>query len=71
MIGQALEDKDNENEGGDDDMKHNVFDTDNDTQENVLSHDAMETIIADGKRYGSLKESFLAHAQEYGIENID
>ncbi len=71
MIGQALEDKDNENEGGDDDMKHNVFDTDNDTQENALSHDAMETIIADGKRYGSLKESFLAHAQEYGIENID
>ena len=52
-------------------MKHNVFDTDTQNQENVLSHDAMETIIADGKRYGSLKESFLAHAQEYGIENID
>ena len=52
-------------------MKHNVFDNDKDTQENVLSHDAMQTIINDGKRYGSLKESFLAHAQEYGIENID
>ena len=71
MIGQALEDKDNESEGGDEEMKHNVFDTDTQNQENVLSHDAMETIIADGKRYGSLKESFLAHAQEYGIENID
>ena len=71
MIGQALEDKDNESEGGDEEMKHNVFDTDAQNQENVLSHDAMETIIADGKRYGSLKESFLAHAQEYGIENID
>ena len=70
MIGQAIEDRDN-NEEDDEEMKHNVFDTDKDTNENVLSHDAMETIIADGKRYGSLKESFLAHAQEYGIENID
>lgn len=67
MIGQALEDKDNEGES--EEMKQNVFE--NDTQENTLSHDAMNTIIADGKRYGSLKESFLAHAQEYGIENID
>ena len=70
MIGQAIEDRDNDEED-DEEMKHNVFDTDKDTNENVLSHDAMETIIADGKRYGSLKESFLAHAQEYGIENID
>ena len=56
-------------EEGDDDMKHNVFDKDD--QANVLSHDAMKTIISDGKRYGSLKESFLAHAAEYGIDQID
>ena len=31
----------------------------------------MTTIINDGKRYGSLKESFLAHADEYGIKTID
>lgn len=70
MIGQALEDNNN-SEGGDEEMKHNVFDKDTDNQENVLSHDAMETIIADGKRYGSLKESFLAHAEEYGIKDIE
>lgn len=52
-------------------VKHNVFDADERTGANVLSHDAMTTIINDGKRYGSLKESFLAHAQDYGIENID
>ena len=52
-------------------MKHNVFDNENENQENTLTHDAMNAIIADGKRYGSLKESFLAHAQEYGIESID
>lgn len=73
MIGQALEDagKGEKSEGGDEEMKHNVFDNDTENQENVLSHDAMQTIIGDAKRFGSLKESFLAHADEYGITNID
>lgn len=73
MIGAALEedsDEDEDEEEGDEDMKHNVFDND-DNNENVLTHDAMATIIGDAKRYGSMKESFLAHTQEYGIENID
>ena len=75
MIGQALEgadDEDKDDEGGSETMKHNVFDKDTQNQEEtVLSHAAMETIIGDAKRYGSMKESFLAHAQDYGIENID
>lgn len=72
MLGEALnEGAENNNDKGDDNMKHNVFDQTTETNENVLSHDAMNTIIADAKRYGSLKESFLAHAQEYGIESID
>ena len=72
MIDQALEEgAKNKNDEGDESMKHNVFDQTTETNENVLSHDAMNTIIADAKRYGSIKESFLAHAQEYGIENID
>lgn len=71
LIGKAIEADDENDEGGDENMKHNVFDQTEDTQENTLSHDAMNTIISDAKRYGSLKESFLAHAQEYGIENID
>ena len=75
LIGQALEDDEKydeeDDEGGNKEMKHNVFDNENENQENTLTHDAMNTIIADGKRYGSLKESFLAHAQEYGIESID
>ena len=75
MISQALEDAgvtdEDENDEGGNDMKHNVFDNDNNEQENVLSHSDMETIISDAKRYGSMKESFLAHADEYGITNID
>ena len=74
MIGQAIEDAkkggSEDNEEGEENMKHNVFD--NDEMENdALIHDGLRTIIEDGKRYGSLKESYLAHAAEYGIDNID
>lgn len=75
IIGQALEegegfDEEKESEGGKE-MKHNVFDQTEEKQDDVLSHDAMNAILADGKRFGSLKESFLAHADEYGIQQID
>lgn len=74
MIGQAMEggeaahSEENEEDGGDEIMKHNVFEsTDNQTQDNVLTHAEMEAIIRDAKRYGSLKESVLQH----GITQID
>lgn len=72
LIGQAYEDFNGktDSEGGTE-MKHNVFDQDTNKDENVLSHDAMNVIIGDAKRYGSMRESFLAHAQDYGIESID
>jgi HK97 family phage prohead protease len=60
-------DENNDSEGGENTMKHNVFDQDDQQKENVISHSEMAAIIADGKRYGSLKESALAH----GIEHID
>lgn len=83
LIGQALEDKsmaqsaieENENnieeDGGEQEMKHNVFEGKETENKDVLSHDAMETILKDAKRYGSLKESFLAHADDYGIKDIE
>lgn len=74
LIGQALDDS-NQNENnekeGNDNMKHNVFDQDQKEKENVLTHADMETIISEGKRYGSLKDSFLAHTAQYGIDQID
>lgn len=70
LIGQALADQQNGNEEGDEDMKHNAFDSEG-ANTAVLSHDAMDTILKDGKRCGSLKESFLAHAAEYGIEDLE
>ena len=64
VVGLALEENAGEDEE-DNDMKHNVFENDN--EENTLSHAEMNEILADGKRYGSLKESFLQH----GIDNIE
>lgn len=69
MVEAALNERDDENDEEDEEMKHNVFENDDNGQ--VLSHDAMNTIISDAKRYGSLKDSFLAHAAEYGIDQID
>lgn len=83
LVGQALEGKEmaqsaieeNENnieeDGGEQEMKHNVFEGKETENKDVLSHDAMETILKDAKRYGSLKESFLAHAESYGIKDIE
>ena len=80
LVGQALEGKEmaqsaieenNIEDGGEQEMKHNVFEGKETEKENVLSHDAMETILKDAKRYGSLKESFLAHAENYGIKDIE
>ena len=74
LIGQALEGSDvkhsDENEnGGEDEMKHNVFEHENNqgANSNELTHAEMEVILRDAKRYGSLKESCLQH----GIEHID
>ena len=78
LIGQALEgdgnddEKDNEMEQGDEDMKHNVFDTDTNQKDEALAHsEILNDIVADAKRYGSLKESFLQHAAANNITNYN
>lgn len=67
MIGQALQDAknedaddedDEENEG--EDMKHNVFENENDYG-SVLSHADIETIFRDAKKMGSLKDAVEYH----------
>ena len=76
LLGQALGEsgkddskKENENSKEDKEMKHNAFDNDN--KDNALMHDGLNTILKEAKRYGSLKESFLAHAATYGINDIE
>ena len=71
MAQSAIEENNNIEDGGEQEMKHNVFEGKETDNKNVLSHDAMETIFKDAKRYGSLKDSFLAHAENYGIKDIE
>ena len=66
-IGMLIE---NDREGDDNDMKHNIFDNDN--EDDVLNHSAIvQDAINDAKRYGSMKESFIEHAAVNNIEHLD
>lgn len=75
IIGEAVEeakndagDEDEGEEEGEENMKHNVFDNDN-NREDVLAHsEFVKAAIADAKKYGSMRESFIAHAEEEGLE---
>lgn len=68
LIGQIMEDAGIEIDEESGEMKHNLFDGETMQDEGeFLSHAEMEAVISDAKRYGSLKESALAH----GIEQID
>ena len=75
LIGQALnEGKSDENNKEDDNMiKHNVFEQNEETKENVLSHADMENLFKRGKQLGSLREAVdeLCHAGTYGINEIE
>lgn len=76
LIGKAREgapdDGSDDDEGGNDKMKQNAFENpEKTTQDGVLSQSAIEEIIGDAKRCGSMRESFLQHADTYGIDQID
>jgi HK97 family phage prohead protease len=65
---------------GFDAMRHNLFEQNGLTSGDALvagtgraklTHSQLDTIMTDAKRDGSLKEAILAHAQDYGIQDID
>lgn len=72
---ESEDNNDDDSKGGTNTMKHNVFDKDDRQKKNVLVHsdgsevssEEISTIFGDIKRYGSLKDSVLAH----GIDNVD
>lgn len=80
LIGQALEDAGNTDntEGGNKDMKHNVFDQDEHAQDNVLMHSDQEAIIglAKASNVGTLQTAIGIYAEEngvlqHGIDNLE
>ncbi len=81
-VAKALESveggEENDEEGEDKEMSHNLFDGTNEyngaevVDQNSLTHAQMETIIKDAKSgQVTMKGSVLAHADEYGIKDID
>lgn len=79
MIGAALSEQEDEAKHsdmeGDDFMPRNIFDRNNSMEMSdntpALTHDQISAIFDDAQKCGSLKESCMAHAAEYGFENID
>lgn len=62
ILGNILKNNSEENNEGEEDMKHNIFEgTNNQGTNEELTHAEMQSILADGKRYGSLRESALQH----------
>ena len=78
MVAQALEDQgeEDDSEGGDEDMKHNVFDND-ERQGNTLTHADEGAIIemAKAPSVGSLQHAMEIYAEEnalqHGIDQIE
>lgn len=72
MIGQALSDKDDEEDvehsdeikGGNETMHTNVFDRESVQEVNVLSHADQETILKNAKTMGSLKAAINAFVED-------
>lgn len=77
MVSMALnEGKKTEDTEEETEVKHNIFDKETGRTEDVLSHDAMTTIINDAKKGRlTLKEAtedYLEHSEgDYGIKQID
>lgn len=75
MIGKALEDggdSDNkDNEGGKDEMKHNVFDKEDAKKSGVLSHADQESIVAMAKtsQVGTFQTALEIYAQDNQLQH--
>ena len=66
---QLTEDQEDDKEE-DSEMKHNVFENEKGVGE--LKHsEFISASLKDAKKYGSLKESFIAHSAQYGITDIE
>ena len=75
MLGQVIQEnsdnvEDEENDEGEEKMKHNVFE--NQTNNEVLAHsEILADALADAKRYGSLRDSLIEHAAINNITDIN
>ena len=71
-VERALSEKPNDTSNEEEtDMSHNLFENNGAQNNAVLIHDAMQAVLADGKKYGSLRESYNHHLEEGALAHID
>ena len=71
IIGQALEEAGATDDAGDENMKHNVFDNEDNIQENVLTHSDMNEILELSKQpnVGSFKQAMSIYEAENELQH--
>ena len=68
----SKEKDDDSDEGGNEEMKHSMFANESPDTKKTLTHDEFASILNDAIRNKStLKESMMAHAGTYGIDDIE
>ena len=71
LVGQALAgEADDDEEGEDEDMKHNVFDRNEEVRGGVLQHSDQEAILALAKKAGSFQDALEMYAEENGFDGL-
>ena len=78
IIGQVIEEKENESNGGNEQMKHNVFDQENTNNANVLTHSDEQAIlnIARSNGVGSFQDALGIYFEQnqtlaHGFEEVE
>ena len=70
LIGNMLPDEDDDYEEGDDEMKHNLFDNDEQYDDGYLSHsDEMEIMDMAKGGYGTFQNALAAYAEDTGLQH--
>lgn len=71
LVGQALAgEADDDEEGEDEDMKHNAFDRNEEVRGGVLQHSDQEAILALAKKAGSFQDALEMYAEENGFDGL-
>lgn len=68
-LGAASDNNNDESKGGNEDMKHNVFDNDQRGEKNYLSHAVQEDILKMAKEGGSFQKALVYYMEENSLQH--
>lgn len=68
LIDQAVSDNSVDEEGDDEEMRHNIFESQGRNDTTIISHAVAEKIFIDAKRLGSFKEAIKANIEDGTVD---